>query len=262
MASLSNRSLRRLLLARGVSRRFIPQTRLAQLAAYATAIAFLFGLLWHVLLWTGGNEGAISFAFWWYNATRIVAGILLFALLIRWIRQRFLWSLRRRLFVTYFFIGVIPILLMVLMALGSGFLVGNQYAASLASADIKAELDSLRIATKMLSVEASNAKKLSTLGATASLRAFSTEFPGATVALWQGDAAAPAFVVPAGAAITRPDWAKAERGAIANDAGKLYLRVVRPLETASGPATLVTSEPIDKTLLDRVGRHSGVVRFS
>src|SRR3954464_12724628 len=177
MASLSNRSLRRLLLARGVSRRFIPQTRLAQLAAYATAIAFLFGLLWHVLLWTGGSEGAISFAFWWYNATRIVAGILLFALLIRWIRQRFLWSLRRRLLVTYFFIGVIPIVLLAVLAGTAFYWMGNQYAASIVTNDLRGELDSLRVGTNMLSGEAEAAKKPAALLDSATWQTFHAQFP-------------------------------------------------------------------------------------
>jgi len=112
MASNPNRSLRRILLARGISRRFIPQTRLAQLAAYSAGIALVFGLLLLGLRGGGGSESAIGFADWWFTATRIVTGILLFALLVRWIRQRFLWSLRRRLFVAYFFIGVIPVALL------------------------------------------------------------------------------------------------------------------------------------------------------
>src|SRR3954466_2451721 len=254
MASLSNRSLRRLLLARGVSRRFIPQTRLAQLAAYAAAIAFLFGLLWHVLLWTGGNEGAISFAFWWYNASRIVAGILLFALLIRWIRQRFLWSLRRRLLVTYFFIGVIPIVLLAVLAGTAFYSIGNQYAASVVTADLHSELDSLRVGSNMLAGEAALAKKPATLPASAAWQTFHADFPNTEIALWEGDAATPIFAMPPSSTISRPEWSQGYRQIIANDNGKLYLRVIKHLRRGGIPAMLVAPEPIDRALLDRTAR--------
>src|SRR3954465_15943514 len=226
MASLSNRSLRRLLLARGVSRRFIPQTRLAQLAAYATAIAFLFGLLWHVLLWTGGNEGAISFAFWWYNATRIVAGILLFALLIRWIRQRFLWSLRRRLLVTYFFIGVIPIVLLAILATTAFYFIGNQYAASVVSADLHGELNALRVGTNMLAGEASIAKKPGALVDTPAWRAPRAQFPTTEIALWEGADVKPVLSTPDPLTLGRPEWAKEDRQIIGYITGNLSLGVI------------------------------------
>ncbi|MBI2677182.1 MAG: SpoIIE family protein phosphatase [Candidatus Koribacter versatilis] len=262
MTSHSNRNLRRRLLARGISRRYIPQTRLAQLTAYATGITLLFGLLLLALRTFGGSEGAISFAQWWFTATRVVTVLLLFALLVRWVRQRFLWSLRRRLLVTYFFIGVIPIVLLVVLAGTAFYSIGNQYAASVVTADLHGELDSLRVGTNMLAGEAAGAKMAAALPASAAWQTFHTEFPNTEIALWEGDAAVPVFAAPATSTISRPDWSHDDREVIVNDNGKLYLRVVKHLRRGNLPAMLVASEPIDRALLDRTAHTTGLVRFS
>ncbi|PYY01127.1 MAG: hypothetical protein DMG64_15250 [Acidobacteria bacterium] len=47
-------------------------------------------------------------------------------LLFRWIRRKLLWRLRNRLIVTYVFIGVIPVVLILTMFVISGYLLGNQ----------------------------------------------------------------------------------------------------------------------------------------
>src|SRR5215831_18714090 len=57
-----------------------------------------------------------------------------FALLmgLRWLRQRMLWRLRNRLIVTYMFIGVIPVILLVSMAWVAGWLFAGQFATYVA----------------------------------------------------------------------------------------------------------------------------------
>src|SRR3569832_57221 len=69
-------------------------------------------------------------------------GALLFVtiLVLRWVRHRFLWKLRNRLIVTYFFIGVIPAVLLITIALLAGTLFLNQYATSQARYMLDAEL--------------------------------------------------------------------------------------------------------------------------
>src|SRR4051812_7101301 len=205
MASHPNRSLRRKLLERGVSRRFIPRTRLAQLTAYIVGITVVFGALWHTLLWTNGNAGAISFASWWYNATRVVSVFLLLWLGLRWVREHLLWSLRRRLFVTYFFIGVIPILLLAALGGIAFYLIGNQYAASLVGADLRAELDSLRVAGGMVAGEiAVTPAKPGAVSEGTFVRIFRTHFPSAEVVAWEEGNSSPILAVPGPANFTAP----------------------------------------------------------
>ena len=52
--------------------------------------------------------------------------VFLLLLGLRWVRQRLMWRLRNRLIVTYVFIGVIPVLLLVSMALLAGYLFAGQ----------------------------------------------------------------------------------------------------------------------------------------
>jgi sigma-B regulation protein RsbU (phosphoserine phosphatase) len=262
MASNSNRSLRRTLLARGISRRWIPQTRPAQLTAYATGITLIFGVLQLGLRTFGGSEGAIGFAEGWFTAMRIVTVFLLVILGFRWIRQHLLWSLRRRLLVTYFFIGVIPIVLLAVLAGTAFYWMGNQYAASIVTNDLRGELDSLRVGTNMLSGEAAAAKKPAALLDSATWQTFHAQFPTTQMSLWEGDSAAPSVSFPPGLTTTRPVWANEDREIIAHDGSNLFLRTIKHLRRGTAAAVLVTSEPIDRTLLDRTARNTGLVRFS
>ena len=151
MATHSNRSWQRSLRARGVSRRYIPQTRLALLAAFSTALTAAFAIVYYAFRAFGAGAGPLAFAEWWYTATRFVTIVLLLGLLLRWIRQRLMWSVRRRLFVTYFFIGVIPIVLLLLMALIVGYLFAGQFATFVAVSEIRKELDTMAAANQLVS---------------------------------------------------------------------------------------------------------------
>ena len=57
-----------------------------------------------------------------------------------------MWRLRNRLIVTYVFIGVIPIILLVAMALLAGYLFAGQFATYVAMADLQSELQHLESA--------------------------------------------------------------------------------------------------------------------
>ncbi len=75
-----------------------------------------------------------------------------FVMGLRWVRRRLMWRLRNRLIVTYVFIGVIPIILLVAMALLAGYLFAGQFATYVASADLQSELQHLESANTALAV--------------------------------------------------------------------------------------------------------------
>src|ERR1700732_4335218 len=74
----------------------------------AGSVAFLFE-------WEGGLFSFLKFL-------SVLAGIYLLFCLIGWWRARLLWSLRNRLIVAYVFIAVVPVLLLVALAIVSGFI--------------------------------------------------------------------------------------------------------------------------------------------
>ena len=103
----SLRALRFRLQAAGV----LPTTRLARVACYFLgldlalfALQRLFGLL--NLSWGQGLSG-------WVGVLSFLVIVLLSLLAFRWLKARMLWRLRNRLIVTYVFIGVIPVALVI-----------------------------------------------------------------------------------------------------------------------------------------------------
>ena len=79
---------------------------------------------------------------------------MLFAVLaFRWLRRRILWRLRNRLIVTYVFIGVIPAILLVTMALVTLYGLAGQFAVFVVTSDIHSRLKSLEAANAAVSNE-------------------------------------------------------------------------------------------------------------
>src|SRR5579859_5477956 len=60
-------------------------------------------------------------------------------LLFRWVRRKLLWRLRNRLIVTYVFIGVIPVVLILTMFGITGYLIGNQITTMMVQRDLLSE---------------------------------------------------------------------------------------------------------------------------
>ena len=64
----------------------------------------------------------------WVGILSGLAIVLLAILAYRWLKARVLWRLRNRLIVTYVFIGVIPVVLLVAMAFITIYLFAGQFA--------------------------------------------------------------------------------------------------------------------------------------
>ena len=71
-------------------------------------------------------------------------------MLLRWVRRQLMWRLRNRLIVTYVFIGVIPIFLLVAMALLASYLFAGQFATYVAMSDLQSELQHHRLQKDLL----------------------------------------------------------------------------------------------------------------
>src|ERR1700760_1807445 len=101
-----------------------------------------------------------------------------------------LWRLRNRLIVTYLFIGVMPILLLLLMGGLAGYLFAGQFATYVAISDLQSELLHLQAANDALAAQLfplEDAGKLNEHLAGEFARASDERFPQRTVTVWQGD---------------------------------------------------------------------------
>ncbi len=135
---LSLRTLRFRLLAKGV----LPRTRLARAACYLLGLdLLLFALqrLFGIFKVSYGN--ALS---GWVGILGALAIVLLAILAYRWLKARLLWRLRNRLIVTYVFIGVIPVGLLVAMAFITIYLFAGQFANFVVTSELDSRLRSLQ----------------------------------------------------------------------------------------------------------------------
>ncbi|PYX63540.1 MAG: hypothetical protein DMG74_16485, partial [Acidobacteria bacterium] len=118
-----------------------PTGRLARSAWYLFALDLLLFLLQEVLkffkLSWGSSLGG------WVSILSFAAIVLFCMLAFRWLKTKLLWRLRNRLIVTYMFIGVIPVALLVALVLGSFYLFAGQFATFIVTTGLNSELKSL-----------------------------------------------------------------------------------------------------------------------
>ena len=128
-----------------------PQGRMARIACYLAALAAVLYALEKLLgvfkLTWGEHLGG------WVGFLVFVASLLFFILAFRWIRRRILWRLRNRLIVTYVFIGVIPAVLLIAMAIITLYGLGGQFAIFVVSSEIHAQLRGLEAANSAVTNE-------------------------------------------------------------------------------------------------------------
>src|ERR1700722_17807651 len=128
-----------------------PEGRLARLACYLGAMAVVLFALQKLLglfakTW-GEHLGG------WVGFLVFIAAVLFSILAFRWLKRRILWRLRNRLIVTYVFIGVIPVILLVAMAGFSLFLFAGQFASFVVISELNAQLRSVEAVNAAISNE-------------------------------------------------------------------------------------------------------------
>jgi sigma-B regulation protein RsbU (phosphoserine phosphatase) len=130
-------------------RGLFPRSALARITAYLGALYVLLAIT-HVILGAGGRTSSLG---GWLTALGLVVGLLLVILFVRWARRYLLWRLRNRLVVTYLFIGVIPVALLLLMAALAGYFFIGQFATFLATSDLRNELAQVKISNDELAAQ-------------------------------------------------------------------------------------------------------------
>ncbi|MGH9557085.1 MAG: hypothetical protein ACRD2Y_14805 [Terriglobales bacterium] len=111
---------------------YVRQNRLVRATLYLAAIT--------AVVWILYAAGAIREIPAWVNLVEFVLFVLVSALALRWFRRVVLWRLRNRLLVTYIFIGGVPVLVVIAMALITAYIFGGQFATFLVTSDLQAEL--------------------------------------------------------------------------------------------------------------------------
>ncbi len=174
---------------------------------------------------------------------------------MRWVRRRLMWRLRNRLIVTYVFIGVIPIVLLVMMGILAGYLFGGQFATYVAMSDLQSELRHLESANRSLAIQfrsLARSEKLNEQLAAEISSASDENFHNRVVSVWDGDKP---FVLAAGRpapGIEPVHISAAIQGDFAGfvvDGKRLHLRVVKHVEAGPHHLTVVSNVPVTPQLL-------------
>jgi phosphoserine phosphatase RsbU/P len=238
-----------------------PRSRAAWGAWYALGLAgFLFVLqnLLAALKQAWGQSLG-----WWVGFLSFIAILLFMALAFRWLKAKLLWRLRNRLIVTYVFIGVVPALLLVAMAFGTLYLFGGQFANFIVTSEIHLQLHSVEavnsafahdLAARLERGDAPNVELLERL------RKSEVIWKDRQVCAWYGNKPLPVCGDAKGTLpFSFPSFVHGPFGEIVRDRGQLHLRAATVLPVRSQKLMVVSSEALDKDLVQEIAANLGEI---
>ena len=237
-----------------------PRSRAAWGAWYALGLAaFLFVL--QKLLAALKQGGGQSLG-WWVGFLSFIS-ILLFAVLaFRWLKAKLLWRLRNRLIVTYIFIGVVPALLLVAMAFATLYLFGGQFANFIVTSEINLQLHSVEAVNAAIAhelevrLERGESPNVEVLER---LRKSEVIWKDRRVCAWYGSKPLPVCGDARGQSFAFPAFVHGSFREIVRDGGELHLRAATVLSVGSEKLTVVSSEGLDKELLQEIAANLGEI---
>ncbi|MGH9407588.1 MAG: PP2C family protein-serine/threonine phosphatase [Terriglobia bacterium] len=247
-------------------------------------------------LFTHTWQFEVTFGVLWLIVKIAVVVVVIYYIgrLIGVIRRRMLWRLTRRLIVTYTFIAIVPIILiLVLVGLGASILSG-QFAAYLVNARVREHVDELKQVNRVVAHEAGHIQSKDPKAVfdaledfyQSDIRPYAASYPGLEVTLRIGAAGSARGAAPAGPGreralglslgaqerafhlsgqpmqrpLTEPRWLTGEEwSGVMVDRGQVLLASVEREPTAAGPITMILSMPITPGLLNLVGQGIGPV---
>ena len=199
----------------------------------------------------------------WVKFLVFDAAVLFCIVAFRLLKRKILWRLRNRLIVTYVFIGVIPAVLLVAMALITLYGFAGQFAIFVVTSDINSQL------RRMEAVNAAVGNELvarlergdnPAAESLAGLRKRDTAWRRRQMCAWYGDkplvlddeSKIPPF--------SPPTFLNGEGlQDITRDNQGLHLRVVTLLPAGAKTLTVVSSEPFDKELVGKIAADMGEI---
>jgi phosphoserine phosphatase RsbU/P len=236
-----------------------PQSRTAWAAIYVLALdLLLFVVQWLTRRASPGTSASLT---GWVIFLSGLAIVLLALAGFRWLRTQMLWRLRNRLIVTYVFIGVIPVFLLVVISVITLYLLAGQFASFVVTSDIATQLRSMESANRAiahhLATEVSVGRKLDA-EMLSRARPHRPEWTQRQVCAWYRSEAQPFCSGPEGApGFDSPSFITADFRDIVNDRGKLFLRTATVIAAGADSLRVILSEPLDKDFVEKIAGDLG-----
>jgi phosphoserine phosphatase RsbU/P len=227
----------------------LPTSRVAQIAWYLLGLDLLLYILQKVFglfqLSYGDSLGG------WVSFLSFLVIVLFSILAFRWIKAKALWRLRNRLIVTYVFIGFIPLVLLVALALGSFYLFAGQFATFIVTTGLNSELSSLSAANSTIARHLSSQIQREPAAWVASLETLhqtDKHWANRQICVWLNQKivlnSSPTEIT----APISPSYLKSPFRGVVRDHDKLFLRVLETVPLKEGNLTVISSEPVDQLL--------------
>ncbi len=200
----------------------------------------------------------------WVSFLSFLVIVLFSILAFRWIKAKALWRLRNRLIVTYVFIGVIPVVMLLVLALLSAYLFAGQFATFIVTTGLNTELKSLEAANAAIAHQF--ASQIQRGGGTStaaieSLRQTDKGWANRQICVWLNQKLV-LNSTPAGMTLEPPAIAahlKNSFGGVVRDRDQLYLRALETAPVGGGNLTVLSSEPFDQKMLGDLAMNLGEV---
>ncbi len=237
-----------------------PQTWTARAALYVLSVDLLVFAL--QLLTSRLLPRVSSNLAGWVSFLSFVAAVLYVVVAFRWLRAKVLWRLRNRLIVTYVFIGVIPVFLLVMISFITLYLLAGQFASFVVTSEIDSHLRSMESSNRAIAHQLANRlAKGEPLGADAvsDLRPQHREWSRREVCAWYGAAKASCAGPSSAAAFGYPGFAlKDGFQELVRDQERLYLRAASVVEGRQ-PLLVISSGPLDQSLMNEIAADLGEI---
>jgi sigma-B regulation protein RsbU (phosphoserine phosphatase) len=240
----------------------LPTSKVALVASYLLGLDLLlfvlqraFGLL---KLSYGDSLGG------WVSFLSFVVIVLFSILAFRWVKAKALWRLRNRLIVTYVFVGVIPVVMLVILATLSFYLFAGQFATFVVTTALDSELKSLDAANSAIAHELA-AKMQSGVNpdttAVEGLRRTDKAWTDRHVHAWHDGKnvlnSSPPDAVSSPPIL--PSYLKGSCREVVRDHNKLFLRASETIPIHGRSLTVLSSEPLDQRLLQDLAANLGEI---
>jgi len=246
-------------------RGLLPTSRLARFTLYLLGVN-VFLILYRGFMHLAKRPAEVDGWIYFIAYLIVFLGMIL---AFRWVRERLMWALRNRLIVTYVFIGVIPVLLLVLMGMLVTYVFVGQFATYVTTSDLQTEIRELDAVNERLASEiATTLRRGKPITADIlenanvkeemfSNRQVTAWFKGKPYVLRSGEESVSAMNPPVPVAL--PPAGKGEIANLVIDGDRTYLRVSRELDVNHEKLVVISSVPLDVNAVAKVAEKIGVV---
>ncbi len=237
-----------------------PQGKLAFFTLYVLALDLLLLMIEKV----GGTfrrSFGSSLSAWVILLTLLGLGLLA-VVAARRVSSRLLWRLRNRLVVTYILVGVLPLVLLATLGGLASYLFSGQFATYVVTSKLELHLRSLRASNLVIAYKVANdidSGRQSDFGRREENKP--GELRELRIAEWLDEKLLFAEPAPGNAAPTPslPKYLPADFNQVVRDGGRLFLRSAITLQTKEGKLTVISSKPLDRSLLLELATNLGEV---